>query len=77
MNFTTVSRPAITYGFPILIAIAYTNVSDVLLRLYGIPSLLQIAVVLLAVIVFLAREELQPLEVILHPLTIAMAVYCG
>ncbi|HEV8435872.1 MAG TPA: O-antigen ligase family protein, partial [Thermoanaerobaculia bacterium] len=77
MNTVTVPRSALTVGFPILIAIAYTNVSDVLLRLFGIPSILQMAVVLLAIVVFLAREELQPLEVVLHPLTIAMAVYCA
>jgi len=77
MSSLSVPRSALTFGFPVLIAIAYTNVSDVLLRLYGIPSLLQIAVVLLAIVVFLARDELQPLEVVLHPLTIAMAVYCA
>ncbi|HEY2322372.1 MAG TPA: O-antigen ligase family protein [Thermoanaerobaculia bacterium] len=77
MSSITVPRSALTFGFPIVIAIAYTNVSDVLLRLYGIPSLLQIAMLLCAILVFLAREELQPLEIVLHPLTIAMAVYCA
>ena len=77
MSSLSVPRSALTFGFPLLIAIAYTNVSDVLLRLFGIPSLLQIAVVLLAIIVFLAREELQPLEIVFHPLTIALEVYCA
>ncbi|HEX3109407.1 MAG TPA: O-antigen ligase family protein [Thermoanaerobaculia bacterium] len=77
MSSLTVPRSALTFGFPILIAIAYTNVSDVLLRLYGIPSILQMVVVLVAIVVFLARDELQPLEIVLHPLTIAMAVYCA
>jgi len=77
MSSLTVPRSALTFGFPILIAIAYTNVSDVLLRLFGIPSILQMAVVLVAIVVFLARDELRPLEIVLHPLTIAMAVYCA
>ena len=77
MTSRTVPPAAITIGFPILIVVAYTNVSDVLLRTLGIPSLLQAVVLLLVVLVFLAREELRPLEVMLHPLTILMAVYCA
>jgi O-antigen ligase len=73
----TVPRSALKYGFPLLIAVAYTNVSDVLLRMFGIPSLLQATVLVVAIVVFLAREELQPLEIALHPLTILMAVYCA
>ena len=73
----TLPQQAITFGFPILIAIAYTNVSDVLLRLFGLPSLLQATVVVLAAIVILARAELRPLEVLLQPLTIVLAVYCA
>lgn len=77
MSPQVLPRSVVTYGFPLLIAIAYTNVSDVLLRNFGIPSLLQATVLVLGVVVFLARKELRPLEVIAHPLTIAMAVYCA
>src|ERR1043166_3641971 len=73
----TVPRSALKFGFPILIAVAYTNISDVLLRQFGIPSLLQATVGVAAIVVFLAREELQPLEVTLHPVTIFMAIYCA
>ncbi len=71
----TVPRSALKYGFPLLIAVAYTNISDVLLRAFGIPSLLQATVLLVAIVVYLAREELKPLEVALHPVTVLMAVY--
>lgn len=73
----TVPRSALKFAFPLLVAVAYTNVSDVLLRNFGIPSLLQATVGIVAIVVVLAREELQPLEVALHPVTILMAVYCA
>lgn len=73
----TVPRSALKFGFPLLIAIAYSNISDVLLREFGIPSLLQATVLVVAIVVILAREELQPLEVVLHPVTIFMAVYAA
>ncbi|HEX3581730.1 MAG TPA: hypothetical protein VH087_08190, partial [Thermoanaerobaculia bacterium] len=73
----TVPRSALKFAFPLLIAVAYTNVSDVLLRVLGIPSLLQATVAVVAIAVYLAREELQPLEVALHPVTLLMAVYCA
>jgi putative inorganic carbon (HCO3(-)) transporter len=77
MSPIVLPRSALKLGFPILIAVAYTNISDVLLREFGIPSLLQATVGVVAIVVFLAREELQPLEVVLHPLTIFMAIYCA
>ena len=77
MSSRVLPQSVITFGYPLLIAVAYTNVSDVLLRKFGIPSLLQAAVAVLAVVVIVARKELRPLEVICHPLTIAMAVYCA
>lgn len=73
----TVPRSALKFGFPLLIAVAYTNISDVLLRELGIPSLLQATVAVVAIVVYLARAELQPLEVVLHPVTLLMAVYCA
>jgi O-antigen ligase len=77
MSPTILPRSALTVGFPILIAVAYTNISDVLLRELGIPSLLQATVAVLVVVVLLAHEELRPLEVALHPVTLLMAVYCA
>ncbi|HEY2091396.1 MAG TPA: O-antigen ligase family protein [Thermoanaerobaculia bacterium] len=77
MSPTILPRSALKFGFPVLIAVAYTNISDVLLRQFGIPSLLQATVGVVAIVVFLARDELHPLEVALHPLTLLMAVYCA
>ncbi len=77
MSSSTVPPLALATAFPLLVAVGYTNVSDVLLRTFGIPSLLQATVLVVTVVVFLAREELRPLEVILHPLTLLMALYCA
>ncbi|HEX7138810.1 MAG TPA: hypothetical protein VF219_13215, partial [Vicinamibacterales bacterium] len=77
MNPRVLPRSLVTLAFPLLIAIAYTNVSDVLLRTFGIPSILQATVLVLAVVVILDRKELRPLEVIRHPVTIAMVVFCA
>src|SRR5947207_13854807 len=67
----------ITFGFPILIVVAYANISDVLLRAFGIPSLLQGIVVILAIVVWLARDTLRPLGVIVQPVTLLMLAYCA
>src|SRR5437763_10097467 len=67
----------ITFGLPLLIVVAYTNVSDVLLRTFGIPSLLQATVLLLAVVVWLARDTLRPLGVVVQPVTLLLIAYCA
>jgi O-antigen ligase len=74
-------QPAVTFGLPVLlpvlIFVAYTNISDVLLRTFGIPSLLQATILLLAVIVWLARDMLRPLGVIVQPVTLLLIAYCA
>lgn len=62
-------------ALPLLIALVYLNVSNVLVRRYDIPSLLQAAVVVLTVIA-LAEGRLEgTVNVLLQPLTFLLASY--
>jgi O-antigen ligase len=70
-------KMGIIFGFPILIVVAYSSVSDVLRRAFGIPSVLQATVVLLALIVWFARSDLRPLGMVLQPMTLLLIAYCA
>lgn len=63
-------------GMPAVVFIAYTNASDILIRNYGMPSVLQPMIVLLAISVVWCRHALRPGAVLLQPLSIAVAAYC-
>lgn len=66
-----------TLALPFLIALLYTDVSEALIVRYGIPSVLQMGIAGLLVVIFLYRHALQPSRVLLQPLTIMLALYCA
>jgi len=62
-------------ALPLLVALVYLNVSSVLVRRYDIPSLLQIAVVLLAIIAISEGRPERTVNVLLQPLTFLLMSY--
>ena len=59
-----------------LIVIVYANASDLAIRDFAIPSILQPLIVLLALVVWVFRDTLKPAEVLVQPLTLLLAAYC-
>ena len=69
--------PLLMYvGLPTLVVVVYLNLSTVLVERFGIPSLLQPLVLILAGLVLLFRKELRMSKAVLMPVTIALAAYC-
>jgi len=69
--------PLVMYaGLPLLVLVIYTNISDVLIRNFPVPSLLQPLILLLAIPVLRYRDAFRPESAVLHPLTIALIGYC-
>src|SRR5947199_6697855 len=64
------------FALPVLIIIVYTNASDLAIRAFSIPSILQPLIVLLALLVWILRAALKPSEVLFQPLTILLGAYC-
>ena len=62
-------------GLPLLIIVMYTDVSDILMRRTGLPSLLQLLILLMALAVLAWHRELRPRTAVLHPVVLALAVY--
>jgi O-antigen ligase len=62
-------------GLPLLVVVLYTDLSDVMMENFPVPSLLQPLIVLLAIVVWKNRRELQPSSAAVHPIVIAMVVY--
>jgi putative inorganic carbon (hco3(-)) transporter len=63
-------------AMPAVVFIAYTNVSDILIRNFGIPSILQPMILLLAIPILWCRDAFRPGTVLLQPLSIGIAAYC-
>lgn len=63
-------------ALPVVVAILYSNISDILIANYGVPSLLQISIVGCAVLIWFYRQSLVPSRVLLQPMTILFAIYC-
>ena len=62
-------------GLPLLVVTLYTNVSDLLMYKFPIPSILQPMILLLVVAVWRYRKIVRPLTAIVHPIVIIMTVY--
>lgn len=63
-------------GLPMLVVIIYANLSDVAMRAFGTPSLLQPLIVLLGFAVWKLRNVARPMDVATQPLAIFLAGYC-
>lgn len=63
-------------GLPLLVLVTYTNISDILIRHFGVPSLLQPLVLLLAIPIARYHDDFRPASIALQPLTILLAAYC-
>ncbi len=59
-------------GLPLLIVVMYTDISDLLMRKAPVPSLLQVLIVVLTIVVLRTGE---PLRAVLQPVVIAFALY--
>ncbi|MFL6247948.1 MAG: O-antigen ligase family protein, partial [Thermoanaerobaculia bacterium] len=59
----------------LLVIVLYTDLSDVMMENFPVPSLLQPLILLLGYVVWKYRHSLHPSFAALHPVTIAMAVY--
>ena len=63
-------------ALPVLVVIVYLNASDLAIRDFSIPSILQPLIAVLAGVVWLLRSTLKPSEVFFQPLTLLLAAYC-
>ncbi|HVS33088.1 MAG TPA: O-antigen ligase family protein [Thermoanaerobaculia bacterium] len=71
------AMPLLMYvGLPLIVLVVYTNLSDILIRNFSIPSVLQPLILLLAIPVLRYREAFRPEWAILQPLTIGLIGYC-
>ncbi len=70
------SALAASLGLPILAAILYLNLSDVVARRTPIPSLLQPLILLLAIAVIVHRDRFQPRAIAASALALLALVYC-
>lgn len=70
------SALAASIGLPILAAILYLNLSDVVARRTPIPSLLQPLILLLAIAVIVYRDRFQPRAIAASALSLLAIVYC-
>lgn len=62
-------------GLPLLVVVLYTDLSDVVMENFPVPSLLQPLILLLAFVVWKYRRDLHPSMAALHPIVFAMIVY--
>lgn len=68
------ARP-LDFALPLLVLLIYWNVSDLVSRNLGIPSILQPIIVVLGILVWRKREHFSPLTIALQPLTLFLAAY--
>jgi O-antigen ligase len=62
-------------GLPLLVIVLYTDLSDIMMENFPVPSLLQPLILLLAFVVWKYRQSLRPSSAAIHPIVIAMIVY--
>ncbi|HVG25781.1 MAG TPA: O-antigen ligase family protein [Thermoanaerobaculia bacterium] len=67
----------VEYALPVVLLMVYCDLSEVLIVAFGLPSLLQPLVVGLMFAIWLYRDALQPQRVLLHPVTLALTMYCA
>jgi O-antigen ligase len=62
-------------GLPLLVVVLYTDLSDIMMENFPVPSLLQPLILLLAVVVWKYRRTLRPMTAVIQPIVIAMTLY--
>lgn len=62
-------------GLPLLVVVLYTDLSDIMMENFPVPSLLQPLILLLAVVVWKYRGTLRPMTAVVQPIVIAMTLY--
>jgi O-antigen ligase len=62
-------------GLPLLVVVLYTDLSDIMMENFPVPSLLQPLILLLAVVVWKYRRALRPMTAVIQPIVISMALY--
>ena len=67
------SWPALV--LPFLVAVLYSDVSEVLIVELGMPSLLQASLAGAALVIWIHRDELSPARILTHPLSVLLAAY--
>jgi putative inorganic carbon (hco3(-)) transporter len=63
------------FGVPLIVVLLFANASDLLSRLYSIPSVLQLVFVAMVASLWIWRDELHPKSILLHPLSMALAAW--
>jgi putative inorganic carbon (hco3(-)) transporter len=63
------------FGVPLLVVLLFANASDLLTRLYSIPSVLQLVFIAMVGSLWIWRDELRPRSILLHPLSLALAAW--
>ncbi|MDQ6799439.1 MAG: O-antigen ligase family protein [Acidobacteriota bacterium] len=66
----------LSLALSILVIVVYANASDLAIRDFSLPSILQPLIALLALVVWAYRVTLRPSQVFLQPLTLLLALYC-
>jgi O-antigen ligase len=77
---TPIAMPDLTtvpfaIGLPALAVVMYTDLSDLLMENFPVPSMLQPLILLLAVAAWRARKIVHPFAAMLHPVAILLALY--
>ncbi len=62
-------------GLPLLVVVVYTDISDMVMARYPVPSMLQPMIALLAFVVLKYRHRLRPLAAVLQPVPLLFAGY--
>ncbi|MGZ5440490.1 MAG: O-antigen ligase family protein [Thermoanaerobaculia bacterium] len=70
------SWPAVL-ALPFIVAVLYSDISEVLIVKFGLPSLLQASLASAALVIWVYRDELAPARILVHPLTVLLAAYCA
>lgn len=62
-------------GLPLLVVVLYTDLSDVMMENFPVPSLLQPLIMLLGFVVWKYRHALRPSTAAIHPIVAFMVLY--
>lgn len=63
-------------ALPFIVAVLYSDISEVLIVEFGLPSLLQASLAGAALVIWIHRDELAPARILAHPLTVLLSAYC-
>jgi O-antigen ligase len=67
----------VSIALPVILVLVYSDLSEALIQTFGVPSLLQPALVALAIVIWLHRRTLRPSRVLFHPITLTLLAFCA